>query len=103
MFFFIFRYSARPREILVECCDPTPCELTMLLSEEVANVQSFLNDHRYDPTEIYQDEFLEEIKDIPDPKMDPFSILEDFLAVLNSMGLLFYTYRMILYFWVLFL
>ncbi|KAL1131353.1 hypothetical protein AAG570_010971 [Ranatra chinensis] len=82
------RYSAHPKEILVEYFNPSPCELSKQLADEIKNVSSFLDDHRYDPTEIYEEEFIDEIRDIPDPKKDPFSILYDFMDVLDSMMLL---------------
>nr|CAD7269744.1 unnamed protein product [Timema shepardi] len=48
--------------------------------------REFLDDHRYDPSELYEDEFLEELQGIPDPKIDPQSILSDFLDVLHTLG-----------------
>lgn len=47
---------------------------------------NFLRDHRYDPTEIYNDEFLEDIQKIPDPKQEPCSMIEDFLYILRTLG-----------------
>ncbi|XP_048515053.1 endoribonuclease Dcr-1 isoform X2 [Athalia rosae] len=47
---------------------------------------NFLCDHRYDPTEIYTDEFLEDIQKIPDPKQEPCSMIEDFLYILRTLG-----------------
>jgi len=46
----------------------------------------FLNDHRYDPSEIYDEEFHEEIKAIPDPTIEPKEILHEFLQVLHTLG-----------------
>lgn len=46
----------------------------------------FLEDHRYDPSEIYEEEFVDDIKDIPSPKRDPNSIIEDFQNILHTMG-----------------
>lgn len=82
----ILRYNIRPKEVLLECEDHQPCELSEVLANEIYNLQEFLLDHRYDPTEIYEDNFLDELKDIPDPKKDPFEIIDDFLEVLNTMG-----------------
>lgn len=51
-----------------------------------AELLAFLEDHRYDPAEIYDEEFLDEIKDIPDPKSDPIQIVNDFLEILHTLG-----------------
>lgn len=49
--------------------------------------KAFLIDHRYDPFEIYNtEEFLEELKDIPDPKKEPLEFLDIMLQVLLEMG-----------------
>lgn len=47
---------------------------------------NFLDDHRYDPTEIYQDEFLEDIQKIPDPTAKPREMLQDFSIILETLG-----------------
>ncbi|KAE8573160.1 Putative dicer-1 [Halyomorpha halys] len=82
----ILRFNAQTKEVLLECQNHHPCELSELLANEMHDLQDFLLDHRYDPTEIYEDNFVEELKDIPDPKKDPFEIINDFLEVLNTMG-----------------
>lgn len=46
----------------------------------------FLDDHRYDPSEIYDEEFLEDFINIPNPKQDPFNLLNNFRQILKSMG-----------------
>lgn len=56
------------------------------LEEHINDAQIFLSDHRYDPSEIYEDEFSEDIREIPDPKIDPLQILSDFREVLTTMG-----------------
>lgn len=45
-----------------------------------------MNDHRYDPSEIYSDELLEEFKNIPDPKKEPLDFLNQFTDVLDEFG-----------------
>ncbi|CAH1401946.1 unnamed protein product [Nezara viridula] len=82
----ILRFNAHTKEVLLECQNHQPCELSEVLANEIHDLQEFLVDHRYDPTEIYEDNFVEELKDIPDPKKDPFEIIDDFLEVLNTMG-----------------
>lgn len=84
--FFLFRYSARPKELVVECGPHTPGELDSLIEEQVEEAKTFLFDHRYDPSELYQDEFQEELQGIPDPKLDPYRILDDFLSILHTLG-----------------
>jgi hypothetical protein len=36
---------------------------------------------------VYEDEFQEELKGIPDPKIDPQKIFNDFLDVLHTLGI----------------
>lgn len=46
----------------------------------------FLRDHRYDPTEIYNEEFYEDIQKIPDPTEKPFEMMQDLLHILETLG-----------------
>ncbi|KOX74828.1 Endoribonuclease Dcr-1 [Melipona quadrifasciata] len=46
----------------------------------------FLRDHRHDPTEIYNEEFYEDIQKIPDPIDKPFEMMQDFLYILETLG-----------------
>lgn len=57
----------------------------------------FLEDHRYDPSEIYEEEFVDDIKDIPSPKRDPNSIIEDFQNILHTMGKSFFPTMKLIY------
>lgn len=82
----LLRLCCRPRERILECEDMTPTTLQQELKEKIDLVKEFLHDHRYDPSEIYEDEFLEELKYIPDPKQQPLQLLDDFLHVLEDMG-----------------
>jgi hypothetical protein len=36
---------------------------------------------------VYEDEFEEELRGIPDPKIDPQKIFSDFLHVLHTLGI----------------
>jgi endoribonuclease Dicer len=72
--------------LVVECSLPTPGHLDKLLESQITCALAFLTDHRYDPSEVYEDEFQEELKGIPDPKIDPQKILNDFLDVLHTLG-----------------
>ncbi|XP_054081108.1 endoribonuclease Dcr-1 [Zeugodacus cucurbitae] len=83
----VLRYCARPSEFIVQCMPYERDELTFVLEEIILTRKAFLMDHRYDPFEIYNtDEYLEELKDIPDPKEEPMEFLEIMLFVLHEMG-----------------
>lgn len=82
----VLRYCTTPTEIILQCAAPTKCELTTFLRDLIKTRFAFLKDHRFDPSEIYSDEFLEEIKSYPDPKEEPLNALEEYLQVLNELG-----------------
>jgi endoribonuclease Dicer len=84
---FFCRYCTKPKELIVECSLPTPGPLDEILECQIRSAVMFLTDHRYDPSEVYEDEFEEELKGIPDPKSDPQKILSDFLHVLHTLGI----------------
>lgn len=46
----------------------------------------FIKDHRYDPTEIYADEYKDELESMPDPKKEPLKCIEQFLLILDELG-----------------
>lgn len=52
----------------------------------IDNKRRFIQDHRFDMSEIYSDEFEEEMKAIPDPKKEPLDCLDQFLAILDEFG-----------------
>ncbi|XP_062536694.1 endoribonuclease Dcr-1 isoform X2 [Armigeres subalbatus] len=83
----VLRYCTKPKEIILQCAPSANSDLALYLKELVQAQITFLGDHRYDPSEIYEDdEFLEELKNIPDPRADPLKFLREFLAVLEEMG-----------------
>ncbi|KAF6212369.1 hypothetical protein GE061_012891 [Apolygus lucorum] len=82
----VLRYNAHPKELIVVSGDPQPSDLSGILESEVEEVYTFLRDHRYDPSEIYEENFKDELEDVPDPKQEPSDILDDFLEVLRTMG-----------------
>lgn len=47
---------------------------------------TFIKDHRYDPFEIYSDEYKDELDNMPDPKIEPLKCIEEFLLILNELG-----------------
>lgn len=82
----ILRLSCRPHEHIIVCEEITVSDLHTELRDIVYDQREFLADHRYDPSEIYADEFLEELKQIPDPKVQPLQLLDDFLLILDELG-----------------
>ncbi|XP_017114515.1 endoribonuclease Dcr-1 [Drosophila elegans] len=83
----VLRYCSRPHEYIVQCAPFEMDELSLVLADVLNTHKSFLMDHRYDPYEIYgTDQFMEELKDIPDPKVDPLNVINSLLAVLHEMG-----------------
>lgn len=67
----LLRLCSRPRERLLEYSTKVPA-VAMPLEEETEQIlqdaRMFLEDHRYDLTEIYGD-YSEELKEVPDPKV----------------------------------
>lgn len=82
----LLRLCCRPKEKIVECAELVPVPLQERLKLVVDDAKDFLADHRFDLSEIYDGEFLEELRDIPDPREAPLKLLEDFLHVLNDIG-----------------
>lgn len=82
-----FRYCSKPSEKLILCANPVPCTLSERIEFLVGNSKKFLEDHRYDPFEIYAEEFRDELEEVPDPKTEPFAIYEEFLYILRTMGM----------------
>lgn len=82
----LIRLSCRPRERLIECANHIPTSLEERIKIQVNHCRAFLKDHRYDPSEIYEDEFLEELRLMPDPTQQPLALLDEFLEILEDMG-----------------
>lgn len=80
------RLSSKPKEIIMECVQSVENSLQTSIRETVLDAITFLTEHRYDPSEIYAEEFLEEIRNVPDPKEKPLMLLHDFLALLEELG-----------------
>ncbi|XP_039762549.1 endoribonuclease Dcr-1 isoform X2 [Pararge aegeria] len=84
----------KPKELIIEYnhkpeTDALPeayIDLDNFMSSTVNSALDFINEHRYDPTEIYGDELYEEFANIPDPTVEPKAILEQFLYVLDQLG-----------------
>ncbi|XP_065199938.1 endoribonuclease Dcr-1 [Planococcus citri] len=82
----ILRYNCKPTEFLCECDTRKTDSLDEIILEEIQDTVEFLKEHRYDPSEIYEGDLLEELKAVPDPTEEPLNIINDFLDVLNTMG-----------------
>lgn len=80
------RYCWKPTELVLQCLPSSKCDLSTFLCNLIETRKQFLEDHRYDLSEIYSDEFAEELKAIPDPKKEPLDCLNQFLATLNEFG-----------------
>nr|AFX89032.1 dicer 1 [Mayetiola destructor] len=80
-------YCTRPTELIIQCLPPTiNCEVSQFLRDVITSKKQFLLEHRYDPFEIYSDQFEDELRAIPDPKKEPLDCLEQLLDVLNEFG-----------------
>lgn len=80
------RYCTKPTELIVQC---QPCESTAstaFLRDLIQTKRTFLQEHRYDPFEIYSEEFEDELKGIPDPKAEPLRYLDQYLEILDEFG-----------------
>ncbi|KAK4871507.1 hypothetical protein RN001_015631 [Aquatica leii] len=83
----LLRFCCRPQEHLVECSKMIVTQLQTQLETIVLEALQFMEDHRFDPSEIYDDEFyLEELEKVPDPKDRPIQLLLDFLKILKDLG-----------------
>ena len=52
----------------------------------LASVRAFLDNHRYDPVEVYGEEYREFCLGVPDPKKQPVAILDNIETVLDELG-----------------
>ncbi|XP_046835523.1 endoribonuclease Dcr-1 [Vespa crabro] len=82
----ILRYSPKPKEYIIEYKKGEKGELYEILENCALDAIHFLQDHRYDPTEIYNEEFLEDIQKIPNPTEKPREMMQDFLYILETLG-----------------
>ncbi|CAO1434532.1 unnamed protein product [Diamesa serratosioi] len=83
----LLRYSSKPTEIILECFFPKENEISSYMRNLIKSRKSFIEDHRYDPSEIYGGgEFMEELNSIPDPKKQPLKFLNEFLVILDELG-----------------
>ncbi|XP_068627369.1 endoribonuclease Dcr-1 [Battus philenor] len=85
---------SKPREVIVEYGKQVPLDdlpemykdLDEFMRATVQDAMDFINEHRYDPSEIYGDDLYEEFMNIPDPTMEPKQIFHQFLYILDELG-----------------
>jgi len=84
----LLRHCCKPKEILIECAFRTEDHFDNRIKTIIKSLTDFLNDHRYEPASIYEDdeEYGEELKQIPNPKNKPLQVIADFLNILKTMG-----------------
>ncbi|KAJ8968365.1 hypothetical protein NQ317_009528 [Molorchus minor] len=82
----LIRLSCRPYESIIECGKKSYSDLHIKLSKIISEAKEFLLQHRYDPSEIYDDDLLEELREIPDPKYTPLQLLDEFQEILEDLG-----------------
>lgn len=70
----------------MQCLPSRPNEFATFIRNLIVDKRRFIEDHRFDLSEIYSDEFEEEMKAIPDPKKEPLECLDQFLAILDEFG-----------------
>lgn len=59
----VLRYCAKPQEYIVQCAPFEMDQLSSVIADILKTHKAFLNDHRYDPFEIYgTDQFMEDLK-----------------------------------------
>jgi len=81
------RYTSKPTEFVVECGISNEAEVSNYIRNLVLTRKAYLLDHRYELAEIYsEDEYKDELENIPDPKDEPLRILDDFLLILDELG-----------------
>lgn len=84
--FYFFRYNCKPKEYLIECNVRRKDHLDHAIRLEIQSTLEFLKEHRYDPSEIYDGELLQELQSVPDPAEEPLKIINDFADVFETMG-----------------
>ncbi|XP_015185292.1 PREDICTED: endoribonuclease Dcr-1 [Polistes dominula] len=82
----ILRYCPKPKEYLIEYGKGKLDELSKRMEGCVLDARDFLQDHRFDPFEIYDESYIEDIKKMADPTIKPRQIIEEFLLILRNLG-----------------
>lgn len=84
----MLRHCCKPREVFLECATREEDYINDEMKPILLSLYTFLDDHRYEPGSIYGDdeEFGEELKQIPKPQNEPLKVIADLLVVLKTMG-----------------
>lgn len=82
----LIRLSYHPHESIIECSKMNPLDLDSQIVMVVQNIKTFLLEHRFDPSEIYEGDLLEEMKEVPDPTDIPLKLLDELLEILRDLG-----------------
>lgn len=73
--------------MLIECDEGNSNDLDTEIRRQVGQVKAFLEDHRFAPDEMYDDEeYLEELRAMPDPSLKPLKLLDEFIEILDEFG-----------------
>lgn len=77
----------KPIEVIAECSAPKENFSASYIRNLMLTRKTYILDHRYDPSEIYGgDEYKDELANIPDPKDEPLKCIDEFLSILNELG-----------------
>lgn len=72
--------------MITECGVSKNNQVADYIRNLMKNQRAYILDHRYDPSEIYADDFKDELENIPDPKLEPLKCIDDFLFILDELG-----------------
>lgn len=73
--------------MIVQCQPYEASTATTFIRDLIQTKRNFLQNHRYAPLETYGEEFADELKDVPDPTIEPIQYLDQFLSILDDFGL----------------
>lgn len=80
----VLRYNTQPLQVVLECGERPKCSLDEMIESEVSHALRFLDDHQFNPIEMYEG-YVDEL-DIPDPICEPREILIELLQVYRTLG-----------------
>ncbi|CAG0883281.1 unnamed protein product [Darwinula stevensoni] len=84
----VLRVSSKCQEYILECHTyEEHKEVRAQIKKLVESNLAWVEDHVYDPSIIYGEEFYEYYADIPDPNTEPKRLLREFLYILDNLGL----------------
>ncbi|KAL0276264.1 UNVERIFIED_CONTAM: hypothetical protein PYX00_003870 [Menopon gallinae] len=80
----VLRYNTQPHQVVLECGERPKCQLDEMIENEIFHALRFLDDHQFNPSEMYEG-YVDEM-DIPDPTCEPREILLELLHVYRTLG-----------------